>query len=69
MYEEERAPMHHSTVPVAAATSRACSDIPYTYCATGTVGSNEKVAPNKAANNLNWETGKLWTTLSIDSPW
>jgi hypothetical protein len=35
----------------------------------GTVGSNENVAPNKAANNLNWETGKIWTSLSIDSLW
>jgi hypothetical protein len=35
----------------------------------GTVGSNEKVAPNKATNNFNWETRKVWTSLSIDSPW
>jgi hypothetical protein len=25
---------------------------------SGTVGLDEKVAPNKATSNLNWETGK-----------
>jgi hypothetical protein len=29
----------------------------------------KKLAPNKATNDLNWETGKAWTSLSIDSPW
>jgi len=35
----------------------------------GTVGSNEKLAPKKAAKNLDWRAGKVWVSLSIDSPW
>jgi hypothetical protein len=36
---------------------------------SGTVSSNEKVTPNKAANNLDWGTEKVWASLRIDSPW
>jgi len=45
-------------------TSSCLSNMPI----AGTVTSNEKVAPNKAANILDWGTGKVWASLSIDSP-
>jgi hypothetical protein len=35
----------------------------------GTVGSNEKVPPNKAACRLDCGTGKVWASLSIGSLW
>jgi len=34
-----------------------------------TIGSDEKIAPNKAISNLNWEIGIVLVSLSIDSPW
>jgi hypothetical protein len=36
---------------------------------SGTLGSNEKVVPNKDAYSLDWETGKVWASLSINSLW
>jgi hypothetical protein len=29
----------------------------------------QKMAPNKSVSSLNWETGTVWTSLSIDSSW
>jgi hypothetical protein len=36
---------------------------------SGIVSSKEKVVPNKAACSLDWGTGKVWASLSIDNPW
>jgi len=40
-------------------TSSCLSNVPI----SGPVSSNEKVAPNKAANSLDWGTGKVQASL------
>jgi len=36
---------------------------------SGKEGSNKKKAPNKAVSRLDWETGIVWASQSIDSLW